>query len=176
MEHGAGKRVRGSVITMRLADDIVKTILLYSGLFLLLLLAVALTVYAEEAITLEQALKTALKNNPGLKADDSQMETAQAGIIRSRSGFLPKVNLYESWSGTDNPLMVFSAKLNQEIVTQADFNLTVTGFFYGRRCPHAREFCLDRLLSHEYYSLRLEYVSAALANRTRKGEVPHAIL
>ena len=102
-----------------------KTILLYGGLILLLLLAVAMTAYAEETITLEQAVETALKNNPGLKAADAQVEAAQAGITRSRSGFLPKVNLSETWSKTDNPLMVLGTKLNQEIVTPADFNPVV---------------------------------------------------
>ena len=99
-----------------------KNIVIYAVLLLLLLAAVAMTAYATEAITLEQAIETALKNNPGLKAADAQVEAAQAGITRSRSGFLPKVNLSETWSKTDNPLMVLGTKLNQEIVTSADFN------------------------------------------------------
>jgi len=102
-----------------------KTIILTAGLMLLLLLAVAMTVYAAEAITLEQAVETAVKNNPGLKAADAQVEAAQAGITRSRSGFLPKVNLSETWSRTDNPMMVLGTKLNQEIVSPADFNPVV---------------------------------------------------
>jgi outer membrane protein len=122
MENGAGKRHGGSVITTRGADDTMKTILLYTGLFLLLLVAVAMTAYAAEPLTLEQAVETALKNHPGLKAADAQVEVAQAGITRSRSGFLPKVNLSETWSKTDNPMMVLGTKLNQEIVTPADFN------------------------------------------------------
>jgi len=102
-----------------------KNILIYAGLLLLLLLAVAMTAYATETITLEQAIDTALKNNPGLKAADAQAEAAQAGVTRARSGFLPKVNVSETWSKTDNPLMVLGTKLNQEIVTPADFNPAV---------------------------------------------------
>ena len=67
---------------MQKVDETMKTIILYAGLMLLLLLAVAMTVYAAETITLEQAVETALKNNPGLKAADAQVEAAHAGITR----------------------------------------------------------------------------------------------
>jgi outer membrane protein TolC len=102
-----------------------KNFLIFAGLLLLLLAAVVTTVYAGEPITLDQAVETALKNNPGLKAADAQVEAAQAGTTRSWSGFLPKVNLSETWSRSDNPLMVFGTKLNQEIVSPADFNPAV---------------------------------------------------
>jgi outer membrane protein len=98
-----------------------KTTLLFIGLMLLLLIAVATTVFAGELLTLDQAVETALKNNPGLKAADAQVESAQAGVLKSRSGFLPKVTLSETWSKTDNPMMVLGTKLNQEIVTPMDF-------------------------------------------------------
>lgn len=102
-----------------------KLILAYAGLLLLLLLAVTATVYAAEPLTLDQAVETALKNNPGLKAADAQVDAARAGVLRSSSGFLPKVTLSETWSKTDNPMMVLGAKLNQEIVTPSDFNPAV---------------------------------------------------
>jgi outer membrane protein TolC len=106
-------------------NETMKTILIFAGLLLLLLAAVVTTVYAGEPLTLDQAVETALKNNPGLKAADAQVEAAQAGTTRSWSGFLPKVNLSETWSRSDNPLMVFGTKLNQEIVSPADFNPAV---------------------------------------------------
>ncbi len=97
--------------------------------FSLLLMALTLMVtalsYAGEDLTLEQAVDTALKNNPGLKATDAQVQAADAGVLRSLSGFLPKVTLSETWSRTDNPLMVLGTKLNQELVTPADFNPAV---------------------------------------------------
>ena len=94
-------------------------------LIILLTLAVASYSYAAESLTLEQAVDTALRNNPGLKAADAEIEAADAGVLRSSSGFLPKVTVSETWSKTDNPLMVLGTKLNQEIVTQSDFNPTV---------------------------------------------------
>jgi outer membrane protein TolC len=91
-------------------------------LFLFLMAAVAVYSYAAESLTLEQAIETALKSNPGLKAADAQIEAADAGVLRSASGFLPKVTLSETWSRSDNPLMVLGTKLNQEIVAPADFS------------------------------------------------------
>jgi outer membrane protein TolC len=102
-----------------------KIILLFAGLFLVLLFAVVTVVYAGETLTLDQAIETALRNNPGLKAADAELDAAKAGILRSNSGFLPKVTLSETWSKSDNPLMVFGTKLNQEIVSPADFNPAV---------------------------------------------------
>lgn len=102
----------------------VRNILVIIVLALLLTLATALYCYAEESLTLGQAVETALRNNPGIKAADAQVEEADAGVLRSASGFLPKVTLSETWSRTDNPLMVLGTKLNREIVTPADFNPT----------------------------------------------------
>ncbi len=98
---------------------------LYLVLTLILTVVAAAFSYAAENLTLEQAVDIAIKNNPGLKAADAQIEAADAGVLRSASGFLPKVTVSETWSKTDNPLMVLGTKLNQEIVTQADFNPAV---------------------------------------------------
>ncbi len=97
----------------------------YLLLFIVLTLAVAACSCAAENLSLEQAVETAIKNNPGLKAADAQVQATDAGVLRSNSGFLPKVSVSETWSKTDNPLMVLGTKLNQEIVTTADFNPAV---------------------------------------------------
>ena len=88
----------------------------------LMMFATAVDSVAGELLTIEQAVGRALKNNPGLKAADAQIEVADAGVLRAASGFLPKVTLSETWSKTDNPLMVLGTKLNQELVSPADFN------------------------------------------------------
>jgi outer membrane protein TolC len=95
--------------------------LVLSLTFLLLVVAVVSTVYAAETLTLDQAVETALRNNPALKAADAQVDEARAGVLKSSSGFLPKVTVAETWSRTDNPLMVLGTKLNQEIVSPLDF-------------------------------------------------------
>ncbi len=98
---------------------------LITFLAILLTFIVASLSYAGESLSLEQAVDTALRNNPGLKAADAQVEAADAGVLRSASGFLPKVSVSETWSKTDNPLMALGTKLNQEIVTPGDFNPAV---------------------------------------------------
>ena len=90
-----------------------------------LTLIVAVTSYAAEPLTLEQAIEMALRSNPGLKAADAQIDIADAAVLKSLSGFLPKVTASETWSRTDSPLMVLGTKLNQEIVSPADFDPTV---------------------------------------------------
>ncbi len=94
-------------------------------LVVLLTFTVAVYSYAAEPLTLELAIGKALENNPGLKAADAQVEAADSGVLRSASGFLPKITVSETWSRTDNPLMALGTKLNQEIITPADFNPTV---------------------------------------------------
>jgi outer membrane protein len=99
------------------------------GFLVLLVMALVFAVagysYAAEPLTIEQAVSAALANNPGLKAADSQVEAADAGVLRSASGFLPRVTLSETWSRTDSPLMALGTKLNREIVTPADFDPAV---------------------------------------------------
>lgn len=109
--------VKGLIICTRIC-----TALVIALLSLLLTLATAFYSYAGESLTLEQAVDTAIRNNPGLHAADAQVEASDAGVLRSASGFLPKAIVSETWSRTDNPLMVFGAKLNQQTVTPADFN------------------------------------------------------
>lgn len=100
-------------------------ILIIGVLSLLLIFAVAMYGYASERITLDQAIDMAIKNNPGLKVADAQVDVADAGVLRSASGFLPKVTVSETWSRTDNPMMVLGTKLNQQIATPMDFNPSV---------------------------------------------------
>lgn len=106
-------------------NDMTKYGLLMLVVVLLLTAAVASTVYGAEPLTLEQAVDTALRSNPALKAADAQLEAAESGVTRSSSGFLPKVTLSETWSRTDSPMMALGTKLNREMVTMQDFDPAV---------------------------------------------------
>ncbi len=110
---------------MNTAKVDVKYLLLFGSLMVLLLFAVSEVAHAGEPLTLDQAVETALKNNPSLHAADAQLDSAQAGVTKSTSGFLPKLNLSETWSRSDNPLLVLGTKLNREMVTPADFDPAV---------------------------------------------------
>ena len=107
--------------TMKSGKCKIRIVAVYILLITILTFSVAVYSYAGENLTLEQAVEAALRNNPGLKAADEQVRAADAGVLRSASGFLPKVTLSETLSRTDNPMMVLGAKLNQEIVTPLDF-------------------------------------------------------
>lgn len=109
-------------LMMTIMNNKISLFIVYGLLAFLLVIAVAMYSYAAESLTLEQAIETALRDNPGLKASDSQIDAAEAGVLRSYSGFLPKVTLSETYSKTDNPLMVFGTKINQETVAMADFD------------------------------------------------------
>lgn len=107
---------------LKLCSTRIRCLAVYSILLGLLSAVVAIYSYGAETLTLEQAVDIALRNNPGLRAADAQVDAAQAGVLRSASGFLPKVTISETFSRSDNPLMVFGTKLNQEIVSLSDFN------------------------------------------------------
>ena len=92
---------------------------IYLLLTTLLTFMVAAYSYAAGTLTLDQAIDQALKDNPGLKAADAQVEVSDAGVLRSVSGFLPRVTVSETWSRTDSPLMALGTKLNQELITPA---------------------------------------------------------
>ena len=120
MEHG-GKYFSGQRFVMKNKTRKIRIAAAYVSLITILTLLVAAYSYAAERLTLEQAVDAALANNPALKAADEQVRAADAGMLRSASGFLPNVTLSETLSRTDNPLMVLGMKLNQELVTPLDF-------------------------------------------------------
>jgi len=69
----------------------------------------------------EIALKAADKNLQ-LKIAQQEFQAAQADYRQSNALFLPSITASHTAISTTNPLMAFGSKLNQEILTQADFN------------------------------------------------------
>lgn len=65
-------------------------------------------------LTLEEAVHTALAENPELAAAGANADAAQAEARRARAGRMPTVNLSETYHGTDSPAEVFAQLLNQE--------------------------------------------------------------
>jgi len=80
---------------------------------------------AEEAkrdLSLSDAVKKALENNPRIKAAFFQAEASKSRITQARSGSLPQIFLNENFSRTNNPMWAFGTKLNQESITASDFD------------------------------------------------------
>ena len=74
------------------------------------------------SLTISDAMQLADKQNPRIKAALSQVSAADHRITQAESGFLPQVFFTETFSNTNNPLWAFGNRLNQETVTQTDFD------------------------------------------------------
>ena len=65
------------------------------------------------------------EKNLQIKIAEKAYQSAKADYNQSNALFLPNINVSHTVISTTNPLMAFGSKLNQEILTQADFNPTL---------------------------------------------------
>jgi outer membrane protein TolC len=72
--------------------------------------------------TLEQVLEVAEQNNWEIKKSAQEVLSQKAEFRSTLATFLPGISIFESVTQTNNPLAAFGIKLQQEIVTQSDFN------------------------------------------------------
>lgn len=63
-----------------------------------------------------------LEKNLQIKIAEKSFQSAKADYNQSKSLFLPNITASHTGIVTTNPLMAFGSKLNQEILTAADFN------------------------------------------------------
>ena len=77
---------------------------------------------APTSLTISDAIQLADKQNPRIKAAFSQVTAADHRITQAESGFLPQVFFTETYNHTNNPMWAFGNRLNQEIITQSDFD------------------------------------------------------
>jgi outer membrane protein len=75
------------------------------------------------AVSLEQAVNIALKNNPTVHAATAYADAAQYAIDAAKAGYLPKVNFSEGFMRGNNPVYVFGTLLTQRQFTAANFDL-----------------------------------------------------
>jgi len=73
-------------------------------------------------ISMEEALQKVLQNNASLKIAGKEVELAKSGYKQTDASLLPKVNLSYSGIVTNNPLVAFGSKLNQEAIRASDFS------------------------------------------------------
>ncbi|MBK5208781.1 MAG: TolC family protein [Flavobacteriaceae bacterium] len=76
----------------------------------------------QEIISLEEVLEKVEKNNYSIKISEEDYNAAKADFNQTNAIFLPNISISHTAMATTNPLMAFGSKLNQEILTQADFN------------------------------------------------------
>lgn len=73
-------------------------------------------------LTKTEVLSKVLENNTSIKISQEEFIQAQADYRQTNAVFLPNITASHTGIVTTNPLMAFGSKLNQEILTQADFN------------------------------------------------------
>lgn len=83
----------------------------------------AFPVWAQDSLSLRDAVRVALERNPGIEASGAAKKAAESRIVAARAGKLPRVNYSESWTRSDNPVFVFSSLLTQHQFGAANFQI-----------------------------------------------------
>jgi outer membrane protein TolC len=91
--------------------------------FALALAVVAAPAWGQTALTLEDAVRLALKQHPAIEASDAGVKAAATKIEQARAGYLPKLNYSESWQRGNNPVFVFSSLLTQHQFSENNFQI-----------------------------------------------------
>ncbi len=73
-------------------------------------------------ISKQDVLTKVSENNASLKISEQDFNLAKADYRQTNAVLLPNISVSHTGIATTNPLMAFGSKLNQEILTQADFN------------------------------------------------------
>ncbi|GAB4161994.1 MAG: TolC family protein [Winogradskyella sp.] len=75
-----------------------------------------------KSISKAEVLSAVSEANQQIKISVEAFNEAKADYRQTNAVFLPNISVSHTAIATTNPLMAFGSKLNQEIVTQADFN------------------------------------------------------
>jgi outer membrane protein len=73
-------------------------------------------------LSMTEAIRIAVGQNPEIKAARFQVDAFKSNSTKALSGFYPQVNFSETFNRTTNPMYAFGTKLNQEVITQSDFD------------------------------------------------------
>jgi len=76
----------------------------------------------EQLISFDEVLNSVEKNNHTIKISEQDFTVAKADYNQTNAVLLPNISISHTAITTTNPLMAFGSKLNQEILTPADFN------------------------------------------------------
>lgn len=87
-------------------------------------LALASIAYGQDTLAIgkREFIDRVVQNSYRKKVSQKEAEMAREDYRQSNALYLPSINATYSAITTNNPLMAFGSKLNQEILTQADFN------------------------------------------------------
>lgn len=93
-------------------------------IYILSFLGTVFFVHAQEKVLVskEEVLTKVRENNNTLKMSQQDVLAAKGDFNKSNAVILPNISVSHTAMATTNPLMAFGSKLNQEILTQADFD------------------------------------------------------
>ena len=88
------------------------------------LLSLVSTLQAQEVklISKPEVLNKVSEANQSIKISMEAFNEAKGDYRQTNAIFLPNISVSHTGFATTNPLMAFGSKLNQEILTQNDFN------------------------------------------------------
>ncbi|MDT0690954.1 TolC family protein [Salegentibacter sp. F188] len=91
---------------------------------MMLALMPGLWIQAQQNVSIgkEEVLERVQENNSQLKISQQEFLAARAQYRQTNLVFLPNISVSHTGMTTNNPLMAFGSKLNQESVTQSDFD------------------------------------------------------
>ncbi|WP_299336268.1 TolC family protein [uncultured Psychroserpens sp.] len=73
-------------------------------------------------ITRSEVKTIVAERNTNIKISDEAYNSARADFLQTDAIFLPNITASHTGISTTNPLVAFGSKLNQEVLTQSDFN------------------------------------------------------
>lgn len=89
----------------------------------LALLLLTPAAWAQDGMSLHDAVRLALQQNQAVAASSAAESAALSRIREARAGYLPKLNYSESWARSDNPVFVFSSLLTQHQFGAQNFEI-----------------------------------------------------
>jgi outer membrane protein len=78
-------------------------------------------VAAQTPLTLDDAVARALKQNPATRGAEAAQREASERARQARAGWLPRLDLTETWQRGNQPVFVFGSLLAQRSFTEANF-------------------------------------------------------
>ncbi len=89
----------------------------------LILFVIASEAWAQEPLSLRDAVRLALGGNMSIAAATADARASHERVAEAHSGALPKVNYTESFARSDNPVFVFGSLLTQHQFAAENFQL-----------------------------------------------------
>jgi outer membrane protein len=83
----------------------------------------AATLWAQEPLTVRDAVQLALRGNQTVLAASEGVQASQTRLDQARGGRLPKLNYSESFTRSNNPVFVFSSLLTEHQFGEQNFTL-----------------------------------------------------